>query len=158
MTPVQAISLVSFAIFSLVDLRTRLVPFIELFFGFAALLAFPDDRLHVTVIILAVLWGTFRRIPAPLTLPFLFYPYSWPTLIVGFGVRKQMIGKADLFAVAIVGVLFPFPAVIISILGFELWRRWWVSRGNCGLMPAIPGLFLGLSAYSILQIAFSSFI
>jgi hypothetical protein len=158
MTPVQAIFLISMAIFSLFDLRTRLVPFIELFFGIAAFVAFPDDRLHVTIIILAVLWGTLRRIPAGLMLPFLFYPYSWPTLVVGFGVRKRMVGQADLFALAIVGVLFPFPAVIMSIFGFELWRRWWVSRGKCGLMPAIPGLFLGLSAYSIVQIAISSLI
>jgi hypothetical protein len=157
-TPVQAISLFSFAIFSLVDLRTRLVPFIEVFFGIAALLVFPDNRLHVTIVILAVIWGTFRRIPPRFMLPFLFYPPIWPALVVGFGVRKQMIGQADLFALAIVAVVFPFAAVITSILGFELWRRWWVARGNCGFMPAIPGLFLGLSAYSILQIAISNFV
>jgi hypothetical protein len=69
-----------------------------------------------------------------------------------------MIGQADLFALAIVAVVFPFAAVITSILGFELWRRWWVSRGNCGFMPAIPGLFLGLSVYSIVQIAISNFV
>ncbi len=157
MTLVQAVSLFSFAIFSLVDLRTRLVPFIEVFFGIAAFLVFPDNRLHVTIIILAVLWGTFRRIPGRFMLPFLFYPASWPTLVVGFGVRKQMIGQADLFALAIVGILFPFPAVIASIFGFELWRRWWISRGKCGLIPALPGLFLGLSAYSLFQIAISPF-
>jgi hypothetical protein len=157
-TPVQAVSIISFAVFSLVDLRTRLVPFIELFFGIAALLVFPDDRLHVMIIILAVCWGTFRHIPARFMLPFLFYPYSWPILIVGFGVRKRMIGQADLFALAIVGIVFPFAAVIMSILGFELWRRWWVLRGNDGLIPAIPGLFLGLSMYSVAQIAISSYL
>ena len=157
MTAVQAISLFSFAVFSLVDLRIRVVPLIEVFFGIAAFVAFPDDRLHVTVLILAVIWGIFRRIPSLFLLPFLFYPPSWPTLIVGFGVRKRMIGQADLFALAIVGVLFPFPAVIMSLLGFEAWRRWWVSRGNCGLIPALPGLFLGLAAYSVVQLAWSRF-
>ena len=158
MTAVQAISLFSFAVLSLVDLRIRVVPLIEVFFGIAACVAFPDDRLHVTVLILAVIWGIFRRIPSLFLLPFLFYPPSWPTLIVGFGVRKQMIGQADLFALAIVGVLFPFPAVILSLLGFEAWRRWWVSRGNCGLIPALPGLFLGLTAYSVVQLAWSRFL
>jgi hypothetical protein len=157
-TAIQAISLFSFAVLSLVDLRIRVVPLIEVFFGIAAFVAFPDDRLHVTVLILAVIWGIFRRIPSLFLLPFLFYPPSWPTLIVGFGVRKRMIGQADLFALAIVGVLFPFPAMIMSLLGFEAWRRWWVSRGNCGLIPALPGLFLGLTAYSVVQLAWSRFL
>lgn len=157
MTAVQAISLFSFAVFSLLDLRIRVVPLIEVFFGIAAVLAFPDNRLHVTVLILAVIWGIFRRIPSLFLLPFLFYPPSWPILIVGFGVRKQMIGQADLFALAIIGVLFPFSAMMMSLLGFEVWRRWWVSRGNCGLIPALPGLFLGLAAYSVVQLAWSRF-
>lgn len=157
MTSVQAISLFSFAMLSLVDLRIRVVPLIEVFFGIAVFLAFPDAPLHVTVLILAVLWGIFRRIPSRFLLPFLFYPPSWPTLIVGYGVRKYMIGQADLFALAIVGVLFPFPAMIMSLLGFEVWRRWWVSRGNCGLVPALPGLFLGLAAYSVAQLTWSHF-
>jgi hypothetical protein len=156
-TAVQAISLFSFAVFSLVDLRSRVVPLIEVFFGIAVFLAFPDNRLHVTVLILAVIWGIFRRIPSLFLLPFLFYPPSWPAVIVGFGVRKQMIGQADLFALATVGVLFPFPAVIMSLLGFEVWRRWWVRRGNCRLIPALPGLFLGLTAYSVGQLAWSCF-
>ena len=157
MTSVQAISLFSFAMLSLVDLRIRVVPLIEVFFGIAVFLAFPDAPLHVTVLILAVIWGIFRRIPSRFLLPFLFYPPSWPTLIVGFGVRKHMIGQADLFALAIVGVLFPFPAMIMSLLGFEVWRRWWVRRGNGGLVPALPGLFLGLAAYSLAQLTWSHF-
>lgn len=157
MTAVQVIFLLSFAIFSLVDLRIRLVPLIEVFFGIAVFLSFPDAPLHVTVLILAVIWGIIRRIPARFLLPFLFYPPSWPALIVGFGVRKQMIGQADLFALATIGVLFPFPAMIMSLLGFEAWRRWWVSRGNCGLIPALPGLFLGLAVYSVAQLAWSRF-
>jgi hypothetical protein len=151
-TSIQTFSLISFAVFSLVDLRTRLVPFIEVFFAMAMFVAFPENQLHVTVLVLAVLWGLFRRIPARFALPFLFYPPSWPALLVGFGVRKQMIGQADLLGVAMIGFLFPFPAVIMSLLGFEFWRRWWMKRGNCGLIPAMPGLFLGLAVYSLLQI------
>ena len=155
MTPIQTISLISFALFSIVDLRTRLVPFIEAFFVIAVFIAFPEAKLHVTVLLLAVVWGLFHGIPARFALPFLFYPLSWPALLVGFGVRKQMIGRADLYAVAMIGFFFPFPAVIMSLLGFEFWRRWWMSRGNYGLIPALPGLFLGLSAYSLLQIGLS---
>lgn len=143
--------------FSLLDLRMRVVPFIEVFFGLAAFVAFPNDRLHVTALILAVIWGVFRCIPSFCLLPFLFYPPSWPTLIIGFGVRKRMIGQADLYALALVGVLFPFPAMITSLLGFEVWRRWWISRGNCGLIPALPGLFLGLAAYNVVQLIWSRF-
>jgi hypothetical protein len=154
-TSIQAISLVSFAIFSLIDLRTRLVPFIEAFFVIAAFFAFPLAELHVSILVVAVLWGLFCRIPAWFALPFLFYPLSWPALLVGFGVRKGMIGRADLLAIAMIGFLFPFPAVIMSLFGFEFWRRWWIRRGNDGLIPALPGLFLGLSAYSLLQIGLS---
>jgi hypothetical protein len=155
-TIIQAITLLSFAVFSIVDLRTRLVPFIEAFFVIAVFFAFPDNKLHVIVLVLVVVWGLFHRIPARLALPFLFYPLSWPALLVGFGVRKQMIGRADLLALAMIGFFFPFAAVIMSLLGFEFWRRWWMSRGNYGLIPALPGLFLGLSAYSLLQISLSN--
>ena len=155
MTFIQAISLVAFAVFSLIDLRTRLVPFIEAFFVIAAFFAFPSAELHVSILVVAVLWGLFRRIPAWFALPFLFYPLSWPTLLVGFGVRKKMIGRADLLAIAMIGFVFPFPAVIMSLFGFEFWRRWWIRRGNDGLIPALPGLFLGLAVYSLLQIGLS---
>lgn len=153
MTIIQTVFLASFAVFSIVDLRTRLVPFIEAFFVIAVFFAFPEDELHVAALVLAVLWGLFHRIPARFALPFMFYPLSWPALLVGFGVRKQMIGRADLLAIAMIGFLFPFPAVIVSLLGFEFWRRWWMTRGNYGLMPAMPGLFLGLAAYSLFQLS-----
>ncbi len=155
MTSIQAILLLSFAIFSFIDLRTRLVPFIEVFFVIVAIFAFPSGKLHVSILVLNVIWGLFRRIPALFALPFLFYPLSWPALLVGFGVRKEMIGRADLLAVAMIGFLFPFPAVIMSLFGFEFWRRWWIRRGNDGLIPAMPGLFLGLAAYSLLQVGLS---
>jgi hypothetical protein len=156
-TFIQIISVIAFAIFSLIDLRTRLIPFIEAFFVIAAYFAFPANKLHVSILVLAVLWGLFRRVPARWVLPFLFYPLCWPALLVGFGVRKQMIGRADLLAIAMIGFLFPFPAVILSLFGFEFWRRWWMSRGNHGLIPALPGLFLGLAIYSLLQIGLSGF-
>jgi hypothetical protein len=154
-TIIQSIALLAFAVFSLVDLRTRLVPFIEAFFLFAVYFAFPENELHISVMVLVVIWGVFQRIPARFAIPFLFYPLSWPALLIGFGVRKEMIGRADLLAVAMIGFFFPFAAVIMSLLGFEFWRRWWMRRGNYGLIPALPGLFLGLAAYSFGQLLLS---
>lgn len=60
-----------------------------------------------------------------------------------------MIGKADLYALGIIGFLFPIPAVIAELIGLELWQMWSLRRGNCGF---IPGLFLGLAMYSVVQI------
>ena len=148
---IQAFSVFSFALFSIVDLRSRFVPFIDVFFALTGLFVFPDNPWHVLALVIAVIWGNFRRIPARFALPLVFYPFSWPILLVGYGVRQQMIGKADLFAIGIIGFLFPIPAVVTALLGFEFWRRWWVRRGNCGYIPAIPGLFLGLAMYSIVH-------
>jgi len=124
----------------------------------AACIAFPEDHLHVSLLLLAVLWGLHRRIPARLMLLYSFYPPAWPVLLIGFGVRKKMVGRADLFALAIIGFLFPFSAVITSLLGFDVWRRWWIRRGNCGLIPALPGLFLGLATYCLFQLGVSHFL
>jgi hypothetical protein len=35
-----------------------------------------------------------------------------------------MIGKADLYALGIIGFLFPIPAMIAALIDLELWRRW----------------------------------
>ena len=70
MTAIQAITLFSFAMFSLVDLRVRVVPLIEVFFGVAVFLAFPDDRLHVTVLILAVKSPSRPSLPVTSTISF----------------------------------------------------------------------------------------
>jgi len=150
-TFIQAFSVFSFALFSIVDLRSRFVPFIDIFFVLTGLFVFPDKPWHVLALVIAVIWGVSPRIPAQLALPFLFYPFAWPILLVGHGVRQQLIGKADLFAIGIIGFLFPGPAVLAALLGFEFWRRWWLRRGYCGFIPAIPGLFLGLALYSIVQ-------
>src|SRR3972149_2624520 len=125
--------------------RSRFVPFIDVFFALTGIFVFPDNPWHVLALVIVVVWGISRRIPSRFAFPFVFYPFSWPILLVGYGVRQQMVGKADLFAVGIIGFLFPIPALVAALLGFEFWRRWWVRRGNCGFIPAVPGLFLGLA-------------
>ena len=152
MTFIQTFSVITFALFSIVDLRSRFVPFIDIFFVLTGMYVFADTPWHVLTLAIAVIWGNFQRIPARLALPLVFYPLAWPILLVGFGVRRKMIGKADLFAVGIIGVLFPISAVVAALLGFEFWRRWWVQRGNSGFIPAIPGMFLGLAVHSVIQV------
>jgi hypothetical protein len=150
-TFIHIFSIFAFALFSVVDLRSRFVPFIDLFFVLAGIYVFADTPWHVLALTIAVIWGSFQRIPSKLAFPLVFYPLSWPILLVGFGVRRKMIGKADLFAIGTIGFLFPISAVIAALIGFEFWRRLWVGRGNCGYIPAIPGLFLGLATYSVIH-------
>lgn len=154
-TIIQTVSVFSLALFSLWDLRSRLIPLIDAFFVLVAGWALLEAPLHGAILTAVVLWGIVPGISSRLALLFVFYPAVWPVLLAGFGVRKQMVGRADLLALAIISFAFPFPAVIVSIFGFELWRRWWIRRGKCGLVPALPGLFLGLAVYSLAQIAIS---
>ena len=154
MSFIQAFSIFAFALFSIVDLRSRFIPFIDLYFALTGLWVFPDKPWYVIVLVIIVIWGLSHRFPVWFALPFVFYPIVWPLLLVSYGVRKQMIGKADLFALGIIGLLFPAAAVIIALFGISFWRKWWVRRGNTGFVPAIPGLFFGLAIYSMVWSAF----
>lgn len=145
----QVFSIFAFALFAIVDLRSRCIPFIDIFFVLTGLYIFPDKPWQVIALAVLVIWGLSRRLPLWLAFPFFLYPNGWPTLLVGFGVRKQMIGKADLFAIGIIALLFPVAAMITALFGFSFWRSWWLRRGNSGFVPAIPGLFFGLAIYSI---------
>ena len=75
----------------------------------------------------------------------------WPVLFTGYGYRKGIIGRADLFAISGLACLFPLPAVLLSLLGLELWRRVWIRRQQ-GNIPALPGLLLGLIVYLLLRL------
>ena len=152
MTFIHIFSIFAFALFSVVDLRSRFVPFIDAFFVLAGMYVFADTPWHVLALAVSVIWGSVRRIPARLAFPLVFYPLAWPILLVGFGVRHKMVGKADLFAIGTIGFLFPISAVVAALIGFEFWRRWWVGRGNGGYIPAIPGMFLGLAVHSVVQV------
>ena len=146
MTLAETFALVSFSIFSYADIRYRLVPGIEIFLLGTILLAFPTSPLQTGIVLLACLWGTFRKLSGWVALPLLFYPLAWPVLLTGYGYRKGIIGRADLFAISGLAFLFPLPAVLLSLLGLELWRRFWVRR-QIGSIPALPGMFVGLLIY-----------
>ncbi len=147
----ESFAVVSFTLFSFADLRYRLVPGIELFFLGTILLTLPLTPIQAGIILLACGWGLLRNIPNWLILPLFFYPPAWPVLLTGYGYRKGIIGRADLFAIAGLACLFPLPAVLLSLLGLEGWRRIWIRRQQ-GVIPALPGLLLGLLIYVQIKI------
>lgn len=150
MTLTESFALVSFTLFSFADLRYRLVPGIELFLFGTILLTFPSDPLQSGLILLACGWGVLRNLSGWLALPLLFYPPAWPVLFTGYGYRKGLIGRADLLAIAGLACLFPLPAVLLSLLGLELWRRVWIRRRS-GSIPALPGMLLGLLVFLLVR-------
>ena len=152
MTDATPFWLLSFALFSFADLRYRLVPAIEIFFLASLFIAASGSLPQVLAIVLAVAWGIFASLPGFLVIPALFFPPAWVLLLTGFGVRRGVIGKADLLALAGIASLFPWTAMVLAVLGVELWRRWWRRRyPSDGLSPALPGMLLGLSVFSLAQ-------
>ena len=152
MTLTETFALVSFSIFSYADLRYRLVPGIEIFLLGTVLLTFPITPIQTGIVLLACLWSIVRDLSGWFVLPLLFYPPVWPVLLTGYGYRKGIIGRADLLAISGLACLFPLPAVLLSLFGLELWRRFWVRR-QTGSIPALPGVFLGLLVYIAFKLA-----
>lgn len=148
MTLTETFALVSFSLFSYADLRYRLVPGIEVFLLGTILLTLPITPIQTGIILLACFWGIFRHLSGWFTLPMMFYPPVWPVLLTGYGYRKGIIGRADLLAISGLACLFPLPAVLFSLCGLELWRRFWVRR-RTGSIPALPGMFIGLLVYVV---------
>ena len=141
MTLNESFALVSFTLFSFADLRYRLVPGIELFLFGTILLTLPANPVQTGILLLACAWGLLRNLPGFLSLPLLFYPPAWPVLLTGYGFRRGLIGRADLLAITGLSCLFPLPAVLLALLGLDLWRRVWIRR-QAGPIPALPGLLL----------------
>lgn len=148
MTLTETFALVSFSLFSYADLRYRLVPGIEVFLLGTILLTLPITPVQTGIIFLACLWSIFRNLSGWYVLPLLFYPPVWPVLLTGYGYHKGIIGRADLLAISGLACLFPLPAVLLSLFGLELWRRFWVRR-QTGSIPALPGMFVGLLIYVV---------
>ena len=146
MTLTETFALVSFSIFSYADLRYRLVPGIEVFLLGTILLTFPAVPIQTGIILLACVWSIFRKLSGWFALPLLFYPTVWPVLLTGYGYRKGIIGRADLLAIGGLACLFPFPAVLLALIGLEFWHRFWIRR-HTGNVTALPGLFLGMLVY-----------
>jgi hypothetical protein len=150
MTIAETFALVSFSIFSYADLRYRLVPGIEVFLLGTILLTLPITPLQTGIVLLACLWSILCNLSGWFALPLLFYPPVWPVLLTGYGYRKGIIGRADLLAISGLACLFPLPAVLLSLFGLELWRRFWVQR-QAGSIPALPGMLMGLMIYIVMN-------
>lgn len=153
MTIPEVFALASFSLFSYADLRYRLVPGIEVFLFGTILLTIPATPIQTGLVVLACAWGVYRNLPGWFALPFLFYPPLWPVLLTGYGVRRGIIGRADLLAISGLACLFPLPAVLLALLGLEVWRRVWIRR-QMGAIPALPGLLLGLIVYLLPRLFF----
>jgi hypothetical protein len=149
----QLLSLCVLTMFSWADLRYRTAPGIGAFFLGAVLIAGPKNPLLVGLIVLAVGWGWFHSWPAVLAWSLLLAPVTWAVLTMGIGVRKGGIGHADLLAVGALACLFPWPALVLSLVVMVLWGRWW-TRFREGPIPALPGILIGLCFYVILAVVF----
>ncbi len=149
----EIFSLASLGIFSLADLRYRTVPAAEIFFLGSVLLASQSGPLAVGVIVMAVAWAILRW-PGWIAWPLLLYPPAWIVLLAGFGVRQGLIGKGDLLVLGSLACLLPWPELIFVLLGMEYWRHWLRWRGKSGMLPAIPGMFLGVAVYVLLKTTF----
>jgi hypothetical protein len=148
MTPETILSLTSLALFSLADLRYRVVPGAAVFFLTAVLIAAPADPIRVGLVVLAVGWGCLRW-PSILIMPALFSPSAWAVLLTGAGVRRRIIGEADLLALGGIACLFDWTAAVLAFLGVEVWR-WGRKRWQFDVCPkfaALPGMLLGSEVY-----------
>jgi hypothetical protein len=151
MTFSESFAIVSFTLFSFADLRYRLVPGIELFFLGTIFLTLPATPLQTAIVLLTCIWGLIRSVPNWCALLLFFYPPAWPVLLTGYGYRKGIIGRADLFAIGGLACLFPLPAVLLALLGLEAWRRVWIRR-QPGAIPALPGMLLGILVFVLLRL------
>jgi len=147
---VEILLIIAFVLFSLADLRYRVVPGIQIFFFGAVLLSVFSNPLGVAAVVLVVAWGN-RSLHPHLIWPTLLNPLAWPVLLTGFGVRHGVIGKADLLAIGGIACIYPWQAVVLSMVGVEVWRRWWV-RSRTGPVPALPGMLLGLIIFQSIEV------
>lgn len=153
MTFTESFAVVSFTLFSVADLRYRLVPGIELFLMGTILLTLPISPIQTGIMLFACLWGVIRTLSGWFALPLLFFPPALPVLLTAYGYRRGLIGRADLLAIGGLACLFPLPALLFSLLGLEIWRRIWIRR-KTGSIPALPGLLLGLLTFLLFRLLF----
>jgi hypothetical protein len=144
----EFLAMLLFTLFSLADLRFRTAPLIGVFFLASVLLTAPTKPLNVLLVVLAIGWGLIESWPGKFALALALYPPNWPILLTGFGVRRDLVGQADLLAAA----RWPacsWPALVLAFVSLELWRRGWCA--GIPARPALPGMLLGIVLYIILR-------
>lgn len=132
-------------LFTWSDLKYRVVPAIEFFFFGSVLMSVSGaDLLRVAVVVMAVAYGILSVIPDALAAVLLFNPVAWPSLLISYGVRRDLFGRADLFAIGGISLIFPLEVTIAAIIGTVIWAKWWLRRGKNFPVPLLPGMFLGV--------------
>ena len=149
MTPAAMLSLASLTLFSLADLRYRVAPGAAVFFLGAVLLAAPEDPLRVSLVVLSVGWGLLRW-PSILIIPALFFPSTWAVSLTSVGVRRGVVGQADLLVLGGLACLFDWPATVCALAGVKVWRWYW-RKWESGPVPALPGILMGFVVYLVLR-------
>ena len=145
MTTPEMLSVFTLGLFSLADLRYRMVPGVSAFFLAAVWFGALENPLRVALVVLVVGWGWLRGFSFWVW-PALLHPSTWMVSLFGAGVRRGWVGASDLLALAGLACLFDWYVPVFALLGVEGWRRWW-NRRQIGKVPALPGMFLGLLVY-----------
>ena len=149
--PAQLLFLVELIFLGIADLKYRVAAAVEIFFFGSVLVAilYQAPILQVGAVALSVAYGA-AILPSGFAMLLLWWPPTWPSLMVGYGVRKELLGKGDLFAIGGISALYSLDVAIAAIIGTVLWARWWGRRyGKSGngttLIPLLPGMVIGVA-------------
>jgi len=147
---IQLLFLSLLILLSLADLIYRVAPAVEIFFVgcvVAAILYQNQNLIQVGAITLSVAYGA-AMLPTAAMIPLVLLPLTWPSLLVGYGVRKELIGRGDLFAIGGISVMFSLDITVVAIIGMVLWSRWWGrkfrNKSFPTLIPLLPGMVIGM--------------
>lgn len=134
---------------ALSDLRWRSAPAAMLFCVAGVVLGFHQDPSRVVAALLLLLWGLGLGSQWAAYL-FLLHPTTLLLMPWGYAARKAKIELDDLFVLAGLGTALSWPALLLAVLGVELWRNWWRWRWpTAERMPMVPGVALGCGVYLI---------
>ena len=147
----QLILFILLVLLSLADLKYRVAPAVEIFFFgciWVAIMYQSQNLIQIGAVVFSVAYGALL-FPTAFALPLLLWPPTWPSLLIGYGVRKEMMGKSDLFAIGGISALYSLDVAIIALIGTVLWTRWWSKKfGNkqgITLIPLLPGMVIGMT-------------
>jgi|GEM_PF-633742 len=147
-----------FALFCVVDMKHSSVVIMRVYFVGALFLGLWLHPIQAISVGLAVGWGMIGWMNFLLPI-LLFSPYAWPVLFYSYASRtSRLMGGTDILALASIGCIFTWPAMVASVLGLEAWRRWWRYRYPLdAYCPGYPGLFAGVSLYLIANLVLCYF-
>jgi hypothetical protein len=142
---IQPILLSGLLLWSIADLKYRVIPLVEIAFFGAVLLAINNGNwVNLISVVLAVTFGSLVWIPNCLGWLFLILPSAWPAFLIGSGVRKQVVGRADLFVMGIISCAFTLDIAVVAFVGMVAWSKWWVkAHVEDRHTPLVPGMLLG---------------